>query len=151
MSAEEDCPICQYIEAGPCSSQHVGWRVCKADAKKGGGGEGGNDGGEASTSGGEDWVERCQADFKSLLGCMLANKEYHEPLFEALHLDAEATAGRLAEDGDEGKGGGGGGAGGGGSGDSKSSGGSKSGGAGGTAGAAEGAAAAANSGQEKQS
>lgn len=52
-AADEDdpsnCPICAYIESGPCADPHVGWRLCKRDAKAEPGGGGG------------DWVERCEA------------------------------------------------------------------------------------------
>ena len=30
--------------------------------------------------------------FKSLLGCMIRHKDYHEPLFDALQMDVERTS-----------------------------------------------------------
>lgn len=46
----EKCPICVYIEEGPCASQHVEWRHCKRDAKR---------------SQAEDWVEVCQSQVRA--------------------------------------------------------------------------------------
>lgn len=43
-----NCPICRYIEEGPCAEEHIAWRICKSAAKK----EGVD----------VDWVERCTAE-----------------------------------------------------------------------------------------
>lgn len=61
-AADEDdpsnCPICAYIESGPCADPHVGWRLCKRDAK-------------AEPGGGGDWVERCEAQ---VCACVCAHE-----------------------------------------------------------------------------
>jgi hypothetical protein len=41
----QNCPICRYIEEGPCADEHVGWRVCKGGARR------------EDPDG--DWVDRC--------------------------------------------------------------------------------------------
>lgn len=44
-----ECPICRFIEAGPCGGEHRTWFTCRADAKETG----------------EDFVQRCATDVRS--------------------------------------------------------------------------------------
>jgi hypothetical protein len=57
-AADEDdpsnCPICRYIEEGPCSTGHVDWRLCKGAARREGPGV--------------DWVERCSGQVSAAGG-----------------------------------------------------------------------------------
>jgi len=51
-AADEDdptnCPICAYVEQGPCANEHVSWRLCKGAAKR--------EGPEV------DWVDKCSTE-----------------------------------------------------------------------------------------
>jgi hypothetical protein len=49
-----NCPICAYIESGPCSGGHVGWRECKSASRR--------------EDPGGDWVERCQGEVRRAAG-----------------------------------------------------------------------------------
>ncbi|GBG00423.1 hypothetical protein Rsub_13166 [Raphidocelis subcapitata] len=122
-----NCPICAYIESGPCSGEHVGWRECKSAAKQ--------------EDPGGDWVERCTGEFKALLACMLRHRDYHEPLFDALQMDVEGTQQKMGAEG-----GGGGGGSGSGSGGSSGSGSGSGGGESGESGSGSGSGGGGSSG-----
>eukprot|EP00877_Chromochloris_zofingiensis_P013491 jgi/Chrzof1/8396/Cz03g09040.t1 len=63
---EESCPICQFVEAGPCKEEHQAWGACR----------------KAAQTNNKDFVEECKHHFKRFFECMMAHEEYYSPFLE---------------------------------------------------------------------
>eukprot|EP00879_Flechtneria_rotunda_P032107 GHRR01035262.1.p1 GENE.GHRR01035262.1~~GHRR01035262.1.p1 ORF type:complete len:199 (+),score=78.10 GHRR01035262.1:215-811(+) len=77
-SAADDtagCPICQFIEAGPCGDQHKVWIACRHEAK----------------TGDKDFVQHCAEQFRTFFGCMLSHQDYYQPFLEAFNVDVDRS------------------------------------------------------------
>lgn len=69
------CPICEFIEAGPCGGQHKVWVSCRGEAKEQG----------------EDFVQSCADTFRSFFACMLSHQDYYQPFLDAFHVDTDLS------------------------------------------------------------
>ncbi|GFR52876.1 hypothetical protein Agub_g15507 [Astrephomene gubernaculifera] len=92
------CPICQFIEAGECKSQHQEWVACRSQAK----------------AAGLDYIDECQDHFKTFLQCAIEHRDYYAPFLEMLgglseeevEADTQAARARAEGEGQEGETGG---------------------------------------------
>ncbi|GFH24932.1 GCK domain-containing protein [Haematococcus lacustris] len=66
-SGKPTCPICAYIEAGPCKQEHQDWTSCRDQAKVEG----------------KDHLDVCQDV------CTFDNIDYYEPFHQMLKLGDE--------------------------------------------------------------
>ncbi|KAF5840433.1 hypothetical protein DUNSADRAFT_16666 [Dunaliella salina] len=76
LSEAEGCPLCHFIEAGPCKVPHEEWVSCRKNAK------------EQK----KDYVTECSETFRTFLQCTLEHDDYYQPFLEMLGLDKDYSS-----------------------------------------------------------
>ncbi len=79
---DETCGFCRFMKGGGCRAAFTAWSAC-VDTERG--------------DGGGDFAERCRDATLALRECMLANKDYYEPLLEEEEKAVAEAAAAAAE------------------------------------------------------